>query len=172
MKNQWGKRSCWTAMLLFLFLFFAHHAVIYLIQITEAVCCSARVTSCVGQFLSKPLAKMHSGVQGVSIISRIYEIASGKHEICLLHWDQSERHIYLFLLSPQGHCFHGDSLMASFASLFLIFFFTPLPSYLQYLCLKTPHDRCGSGPPSSPHQLFFAISSLPPTSLSRHLWKT
>lgn len=81
----------------------------------------------------------------------IYEIASGKHETCLLHWDQSERHIYLFLLSPQGHCFHGDSLMASFASLFLIFFFTPLPSYLQYLCLKTPHDRCGSGPPSSPH---------------------
>lgn len=55
------------------------------------------------------------------------EIGSGKNKICLLHRDHSESHIYLFALSAQGHCFHDDSLMASFASLFLIFFFHSTP---------------------------------------------
>lgn len=44
-----------------------------------------------------------------------------------MHRDHCERHIYLFPLSAQGHCFHDDSLMASFASLFLIFFFPSTP---------------------------------------------
>lgn len=58
--------------------------------------------------------------------------------------DQSKRLVYLLLLSAQGHCFHGDSLMASFASFLFIYLFTPRPSYLQHLCVTAAHDHCGS----------------------------
>lgn len=93
-----------------------------------------------------PSANTHSIKPDLLIISPICGLASGKLKYACCA-ETSERHIYLFLLSAQGHCFHGDRLMASFPSLFLIYFPTSLPSYLQYLCLKTPHDRCGSASP-------------------------
>lgn len=40
----------------------------------------------------------------------------------LFQRDKSGRQIYLFLLSAQGHCFLGNRLMGSFASVFFIHF--------------------------------------------------
>lgn len=113
-------------------------------------------------FESNPVKNKHFTKLLISITSGMCEIGSGKNKICLLHGDHCERHFYLFPLSAQGHCFHDDSLMASFASLFLIFFFfTPLPSYLQYLCLKTPHDRRGPTSPFTTHCPLLFIPDSP-----------
>lgn len=79
------------------------------------------------------------------------------------------RHVYLFLLCAEGRCFHGDSLMASFASLiFVILLLQSLHicniSVWSLLMTIVPH-----APLSSP-TLYF--SSLALTSISLSLWKT
>lgn len=130
---------------------FSLHVEIYFLQIAQKVCFSVKVTSCAGQIPPNPSGNIHSIMAIFSTISHICEIANRK-----LKYACCTRHIYLFLLFTQGHCFHGDSLMASFAFLFLINFFTPLPSYQQYLCLKTAHDHCGSGS-LTPHPVFFTL---------------
>lgn len=55
------------------------------------------------------------------------------------------RLIYLFVLSALGHCYHDNSLMASFLPLYSLSYFTPIPLYLQYLRLMNPHPT----PPAS-----------------------
>lgn len=106
-----------------------------------------------------------------SIISHICEIASRKLKYaCCTQTKAKGISFYLFLLSTQGHCFHGDSLMASFASLFLINFFTP--PFISAISLS--EDR--SWPlwvwlPDSPPTVLHFLS-LPPLSLSLSHWKT
>lgn len=87
-------------------------------------------------------------------------ISALEMKMCLLR-KTKVKHVYLFLLCGEGHCFHGDSLMASFASLFFAPpappHPAPIPSNLQYLCLNPPHDHCASCPPPS---FFFTYSLL------------
>lgn len=121
----------------------------YFIKITETVRCAAKVTSCAGSNPIKTICKYRFHyVRFVDNLSHLWNCL-WEIKICLLHRDQSKRHIYLFLLSAQGHCFHGDSVMASFASLSFFFHSTPFisaiylfedPSWLLWRWLPPPHQ--------------------------------
>lgn len=140
----------------------------YFIKITETVRCSAKVTSCAGSNPIKTICKyrfhyVRFGDNLSHLWNRLWEI-----KICLLHRDQSKRHIYLFLLSAQGHCFHGDSVMASFASLS---FFSLHSLHICNISVWRPLMTVVALAPASPPTVLH-FSSLPPSSLSRPLWKT
>lgn len=114
-------------------------------------------------FESNPVKRGHFTELLKSVTSGVCEIGSENTKKPEKEKPQRNcnRLIYLFILSALGHCYHDNSLMACFASLFLIFFFTPLPSYLQYLCLKNPHDRCNSTFPFATHCPLLFIPNSP-----------
>lgn len=136
--------------------YFLHHAVIYinLNNWSSALLCKADVMC--------GFENIHSVMLVLSIITHMWN-RQWKIKICLLHRDQCERHIYLFLLSAQGHCFHDDSLMASFASLFLFFFFFSLLSlHICNISVWRPLMTVVGLPPPFPPTVLYFSSLTPP----------
>lgn len=141
------------------FEYFLHHTQIDVIQKTQN-----RAFKADDMFESNPVKRGH-------FIELLKSVTSGMCEIGNENTKNPEkkpqrycnRLIYLFILSALGHCYHDNSLMASFASLFLIFFHSFLPSYLQYLCLKNPHDRCNPTFPFATHCPLLFIPNSPIT---------
>lgn len=90
-------------------------------------------------------------------------------KMCLLHQDQCEACLLHLALHRRSLCFHGDSLMASFASLFFVLPpsnpFISAISVWSLLMTIVPH-----GSPLSSPTLYF--SSLTLSSISLPLWKT
>lgn len=70
--------------------------------------------------------KIHSRVKPIALICVIFVLVA--NIICIFEWERKHacctktkvKHVYLFLLCAEGHCFHGNSLMASFAFLFFV----------------------------------------------------
>lgn len=142
------------------FEYFLHHTQIDVIQKTQN-----RAFKADDMFESNPVKRSHFTELLKSVTSVMCEIGSentkkpGKKKTPQRYCNGL---IYLFILSALGHCYHDNSLMASFASLFYsLSFFTPLPSYLQYLCLKNPHDRCNSTFPFATHYPLLFIPNSP-----------
>lgn len=101
------------------FEYFLHHTQIDVIQKTQN-----RAFKADDMFESNPVKRSHFTELLKSVTSVMCEIGSGNTKKPGEKNPQRycNRLIYLFILSALGHCYHDNSLMASFASLFLIFF--------------------------------------------------
>lgn len=144
---------------------FLHLAVIYLISMAGIVCWSAKLLSCAGQILAYHFVNMHPIMLFYNQLH--WSDCQWEIKIYLLHRDPCERHIYLFPLSAEGHCFHDDSLMASFASLFLICFSLHSLHICNISVCRPFMTVAGRLLPSPLSILYF--SSLTPHSLSLSL---
>lgn len=123
------------------------------------MCWSAKLLSCVGQ-IAYHFVNIHSIMFFHNQLH--WSDCQWEIKIYLLHGDPCD--IYLFSLSAEGHCFHDDSLMASFASLFLICFSLHSLHICNISVCRPFMAVAGLLLPSPPTVLYF--SSLTPPSLS------
>lgn len=123
-------------------------------------------------FESNPVKRGHFTELLKSVTSGVCEIGSENTKKPEKEKPQRycNRLIYLFILSALGHCYHDNSLMASFASLFLIFFSLHSLHICNIFVWRTLMTVVILPSPSPPTVLYF--SSLTPPSWRLVLWKT